>query len=111
MSTMESADDCSGLVVQIDADWRIIECRDRQQWILQRRGSPKKPRANDWRGRSYCRTAEALRRCTRDYVGTIDPNATQSLDALPPFIDSAAGATNTRLRRPATDAIKRESQP
>ena len=83
MSTMESADDYSELVAQLDADWRVIECRDRQQWILQRRGSPKKARANDWRGRSYCRTAEALRRCARYHAGTIDPTSAAILALLP----------------------------
>ena len=75
MSTMEAADTYSGLFVQLNADWRVVKCRDGQQWILQRRGSPEKGRRNDWRGRSYCRTAEALRRCTRVYAGAIDPTA------------------------------------
>jgi hypothetical protein len=77
-----TADDYDGIVAQIDSDWRIIECRDRLQWILQRRGSPKKPRRDDWRGRSYCRTSDALIRCTREYVGEIDPAASAILAAL-----------------------------
>jgi hypothetical protein len=83
MSRAETADDYSGLVANLNPDWRVVECRDRAQWILQRRGSPKKPRRNDWRGRSYCRTAKALRRCTRDYAGTIGPSASAILAALP----------------------------
>lgn len=86
MNTSETADDYDGIVAQIDPDWRIIECRDRLQWILQRRGSPKKPRRDDWRGRSYCRTSEALIRCTREYSGGIDPAAFAILAALPPSI-------------------------
>jgi hypothetical protein len=42
MSRMESAEGYDGLVVQLNRDWRVIECRDRNQWILQRRGSPNK---------------------------------------------------------------------
>jgi hypothetical protein len=112
MSTMESADTYSGLVAQLSADWRVVECRDRLQWILQRRGSPKKPRRNDWRGRSYCRTAEALRRCTRDYAGAVDPNAAAILAELPPLIGEAPVAatetnfaTSTRARRNSTATV------
>ena len=83
MSTMESADTYTGLVSQLNADWRVVECRDHQQWILQRRGSPKKPRRNDWRGRSYCRTADALRRCTCNHAGLIDRTAAAILTSLP----------------------------
>lgn len=90
MSRSETADDYCGLVVQINADWRVIECRDRIQWILQRRGSPKKPRRNDWRGRSFCRSREALIRCTREYVGPIDPGIAAFLAALPAWIESVS---------------------
>jgi hypothetical protein len=83
MSRMESADDYSGLVVHLNPNWRIVECRDRIQWILQRRGSPEKARRDDWRGRSYCRTSEALRRCAREHAGVIDPSAVAVLAALP----------------------------
>jgi hypothetical protein len=88
MSRMESADDYSGLVIQLNSNWRIVECRDRLQWILQHRGSPKKSRRDDWRGRSYCQTSEALRRCTREHAGVIDPSAAAVLAALPERIDA-----------------------
>jgi hypothetical protein len=87
-SRIESADDYSGFVAQLNPDWRVVECRDRVQWILQRRGSPKKPRRDDWRGRSYCRTSEVLRRCTREYADAIDPTAAAILAALPERIDA-----------------------
>lgn len=93
MSTMESADTYSELIVQLNTNWRVVECRDRRQWILQRRGSPKKPRRNDWRGRSYCGTAEALRRCTRDYAGGIDPTAANILASLPERINAIRRAS------------------
>jgi hypothetical protein len=84
---MESADDYIGLVVQLNAGWRVVECRDGIQWILQRRGSPKKSRRNDWRGRSYCRTSEALIRCTREYIGPLDPAVMAILKELPEWIE------------------------
>ena len=38
---LETADDYGGVVVSLNPDWRVIECRDRVQWVLQHRGSPK----------------------------------------------------------------------
>jgi hypothetical protein len=114
MSAMETADSYSPLIAQLNAGWRVIECSDQQQWIRQRRGSPKKARRDDWRGHSYCRTAEALRRCTRDYVGAIEPTAAVILAALPPLIRAAAAGgpaaafvqrrfnTNEKRARPLT---------
>jgi len=83
MSRLETSDGYVGFVAQLNPDWRVVECRDRLQWILQRRGSPKKPRPDDWRGRSYCRTREALIRCTREYAGAIDLAAAEILAGLP----------------------------
>lgn len=88
MSRSETADDYSGFVVQLNPDWRVVECRDRIQWILQGRGSPKKPRRNDWRARSYCRSREGLLRCTREYVGPLDPTIAAVLEALPAWIEA-----------------------
>jgi hypothetical protein len=86
----ETADSHSGLVTQLNPDWRVVECRDRVQWILQRRGSPEKPRRDDWRGRSYCRTKEALIRCAREHAGPIDPAAVAILASLPERIEAPA---------------------
>jgi hypothetical protein len=81
---LETADDYCRVVVVLNPDWRVIECRDRVQWILQHRGSPKRSRKDDWRGRSYCRTSEVLIRCAREYAGEMDPAACTILAALPP---------------------------
>ena len=80
----ETADDYVHVVADLNPAWRVIECRDRVQWILQRRGSPKKPPKDDWRARSYCRTSEALIRCAREHAGEINPTACTALAALPP---------------------------
>jgi hypothetical protein len=92
MSLRETADGYSGFVAQLNPDWRVVACRDRVQWILQRRGAPGSTRANDWRGRSYCRTRDVLIRCAREYSGTIDPEAFAVLAALPVRIEAVAGA-------------------
>jgi hypothetical protein len=95
MSRLETSDGYAGLVAQLNPDWRVVECRDRLQWILQRRGSPKKPRPDDWRGRSYCRTSEALIRCAREYAGTIDKRAAAILAALSARIEDPAPLPET----------------
>lgn len=84
----EKADAYFGFVVQLNPNWRVVGCCDRIQWILQRRGSPKRSRRDDWRGRSYCRTSEALRRCAREYAGAMDESAEIVLNALPAWIES-----------------------
>jgi len=86
MSLMESADSYVGLVAQLNGNWRVIECRDRLQWVLQALGSPGKARRNDWRGRAYCRASQALRRCAR-HAAAIDPAAAVILAALPVRIE------------------------
>ena len=54
VSRIETADDYFRVIARLNPRWRVIECRDGIQWILQRRGSPEKARRDDWRGRSYC---------------------------------------------------------
>lgn len=83
----EEADDYRDVVARLNGGWRVIVCKAGMQWILQHRRSPKKPPADDWRGRSYCRTSEALRRCVREYAGNIEPAATATLAALPIHIE------------------------
>ena len=61
---MESADDYP-VVAQLGLKWRVIECRDGEQWILQKK-------SNKWEGRSYCRTSAALRRVVKEHVGDVD---------------------------------------
>jgi hypothetical protein len=61
---MESADDYPGVVAEF-GKWRVIECRDGEQWILQRK-------SGTWEARSYCRTSEALRRVVREHVGAVE---------------------------------------
>jgi hypothetical protein len=77
VSRIETADDYFRVIARLNRRWRVIECRNGIQWILQRRGSPEKVRRDDWRGRSYCRTREALIRCTREYCGAIDTRAAE----------------------------------
>jgi hypothetical protein len=58
--------------------WRVIECRDGEQWILERK-------SGTWEARSYCRTSEALRRVVREHVGAVE------LPDLPNWLAEPAG--------------------
>jgi hypothetical protein len=40
MSRVETADDYYGFVARLNPDWRIVECRDRIQWVLQPPAQP-----------------------------------------------------------------------
>jgi hypothetical protein len=67
-SNSEESDNYRAVVSVLNDRWRVIECRDDIQWILQirrghRDGSP------IWRGISFCRTRESLERCVRERCG------------------------------------------
>lgn len=79
----ESSDDYSDVVVLLNDRWRVIECRHGIQWIFQHRNRSETVSTGDWRGRSYCRTRQALRRCCDDHAGEIGPLARNILSALP----------------------------
>jgi hypothetical protein len=115
----ESAQGYSRLVAVLNGKWRIIECRDGIQWILQACDTLNAPSNAVWRGRSYCRTKQALLQVCAAHAGAIDPTAAARLAALPPLIgQSSAGneqenfATNTRVRRnaPATSSLNQENE-
>lgn len=92
----ESADDYHRVVAVLNDRWRVIECRDGLQWILQRRNAPEKARRDDWRGQSYCRTRDALIRCACAYCGEAAPAAAAVLASLPDRIELLDG--NQALR-------------
>lgn len=81
MSRRESDDDYSAVVCRLNERWRVIECRDGIQWILQH--AEKKPHGRAWRGRSYCRTREALIRVCGAHAGEMRAEAAAVLDGLP----------------------------
>jgi hypothetical protein len=88
MSFAESDDSYPATVAVLNRGWRVIECRDGIQWILQRRNRAENVARHAWRGRSYCRTREALIRCCDEHAGQIDPAARLTLVALPERIES-----------------------
>jgi hypothetical protein len=74
--------------IKLNDRWRVIVCRDGIQWILQHRNRAETVSTNDWRGRSYFRTKEALIRSCDRFCGLIDPSAIAVLEALPERIES-----------------------
>lgn len=82
----ESADDYHRVVAVLNDRWRVIECHDGIQWILQRRAGERHGRPR-WDGKSYCRTKEGLYRVCRASAGAIDPAAVATLASLPERID------------------------
>ena len=97
------------LVAQFSERWRVVD--DPLQWVLQRKkGNPRKKNSG-WRGRSFCRTREALLRCIREYCGEVDVEALAKLRALPdwhPDWDRRNDRTNLDVR--GTDQAQAEQQ-
>jgi hypothetical protein len=71
--------DC--LVAQLNANWRVVD--DPLQWILQRRKGKPRTRNSGWRGRSFCRTKDALLGCIGNHCGEVDAEALSKLKSLP----------------------------
>jgi hypothetical protein len=78
----ESADNYWRLVARLNVRWRVIECRDGIQWILQRIDGERYGKTR-WTGRSYCRTRDGLLHACRDNAGEIEPSALAVLNNLP----------------------------
>ena len=71
------------VIAQLNEKWRVVD--GSLQWILQhKKGNPRK-KSSGWRGRSFCRTREALLRCVREYCGEVDPRGLDKLKGLPEF--------------------------
>ena len=73
----EISDDYPGVVVMLNPRWRVIAGSCGLQWILQHR----RLNREKWEGQSFCRTREAIIRCSAGY--TTDPAALAALEALP----------------------------
>ena len=83
----KSSDDYTDVVAILNDRWRVIACRHGVQWMLQHRNREETVAGDVWRGRSYCRTKEALIRCCDEHAGQIDPAARLTLVALPERIE------------------------
>ena len=84
-SHRERDNDYRAVVARLNGSWRVIECKDRIQWILQC-ADGKRHGQTRWTGRSYCRTRQVLIRDSRTHAGEIDAIALAILEALPDWI-------------------------
>lgn len=75
--------DAYPIVAKLNDRWRVIACRHGIQWILQYRNRAETVARDGWRGRSYCRTKEALIRVCDCHAGNIEPAARAILNELP----------------------------
>lgn len=91
MSRREEADDYRAIVARLNDNWRVIECRDAIQWIVQQRSGTRhgQPR---WDGRNYYRTREALLRHVRALVAGGDGITLAIIESLPERIKGSAYA-------------------
>lgn len=78
----ETASDYSAVVAVLNDRWRVIACRNRIQWILQRRDASRAG-ATRWTGDSYFRTREALIVFCRTRAGQCAASTMAILAALP----------------------------
>lgn len=84
-SFREKDDDYHGVVVVLNADWRVIECRDGIQWILQK-ASP-----SEWRSKRYLRDSKSLIQRVRNLCGPVNDGSMAMLMALPDWIHQVHG--------------------
>lgn len=83
----ESAEGYSAVVAYLNARWRVIACRDRIQWILQRQDATQSLHGAPWRSRSFCRIRAALIRVCEAFAAPLEPSALAILETLPARIE------------------------
>lgn len=79
-STREKDDDYCRVVAVLNDNWRVIECKDGIQWIIQK-ASP-----SEWRSKKYLRDRESLIQRVRSLCGPVNDTAMARLVALPDWI-------------------------
>ena len=81
-SHRERDDNYQGVVVQLDPRWRIIECRDAIQWIIQKRSAdPLNP--GYWLGASYLTDRNKLIELSASLGFLSEPSKRAVLEQLP----------------------------
>ena len=81
-SHRERDDNYQGVIVQLDPRWRIIECRDAIQWIIQKRSAePLNP--GYWLGASYVTDRNKLIELSTALGLLSEPSLRAVLEALP----------------------------
>ena len=81
-SHRERDDNYQSVIVQLDPRWRIIECRDAIQWIIQKR-SAKPLNPGYWLGASYVIDRNKLIELSTALGLLSEPSLRAVLEALP----------------------------
>jgi hypothetical protein len=75
----EESDDYHHAIAVLNDRWRVIACKNRIQWILQKRRGEQ----SRWRSRYFCRTREGLIACAHEYAAPIGGDGLVILLRLP----------------------------
>lgn len=86
-STQEKSDDYRKIIMRIDDKWRVIECKDGIQWIIQKRKGYYKNKPA-WKSISFCRSRKGLRYWVRNKTGKRSMAIAKELRKLPKWIES-----------------------
>lgn len=78
----ESSDAYRG-VIHLNAEWRIADCKDQIQWLIQRRTRAQSLDGARWVSHSYCQTRKAL---IRNWASLISDDGTLLFTLLPEYI-------------------------
>lgn len=86
INNREESENYHPIIAKLNANWRVIECKDAIQWIVQRRAGMRhgEPR---WDGRCYCRTRQGLLRRVRELASECDAGALAIIGSLPDFME------------------------
>lgn len=85
-SNREEAHDYAGLVASLSDDWRVVLCRGRIQWIVQRRGAQRAGAAR-WTSVAYHRLRSGLIIAVHRRCGAVTDEGMAKVLALPERID------------------------
>jgi hypothetical protein len=100
-SHRERDDSYSKVIIQLAPRWRIIECRNALQWIIQHRSSKLLNRGN-WLGVSYLTSRNKLIEVSTGLNLLSDATMTDVLAGLPETISQRSSGTpltdNTKIR-------------
>ena len=80
ISHRERDDAYLGTIVQFSPRWRLILCKDRMQWIIQKKESS---RRGDWRGKYYLTCKDSVLETSGRLGWLSDPKVKAVLYALP----------------------------
>ena len=100
-SHRERDDNYSKVIIQLAPRWRIIECRNALQWIIQHR-SAKPLNRGYWLGVSYLTSRNKLIEVSTGLNLLSDASMKDVLDSLPETISQRSSGTpltdNTKIR-------------